>query len=62
MNKRNFWIPCVTTIVLACASTAFAQQSYKITDLGVNKSSDNFNMVIGSSTIFKAGQRTWMGF
>jgi probable HAF family extracellular repeat protein len=47
MNKRNFRIPCVTTIVLACASTAFAQQSYKITDLGVNKSSDNFNMVMG---------------
>ena len=51
MNKlrqwRNFWIPCVTTIVLACYSNAFAQRSYKITDLGVNKSSDNFNMVMG---------------
>src|ERR1700730_10915701 len=47
MNKRNFRIPCVTTIVLACASTAFAQRSYKITDLGVNKSTDNFNMVMG---------------
>src|SRR5271169_4920663 len=44
---RNIRIPCVTTIVLVCASTAFAQQSYKITDLGVNKSSDNFNMVMG---------------
>ena len=44
---RNFWIPCVTTIVLACSSNAFAQRSYKITDLGVNKSTDNFNMVMG---------------
>ncbi|HEY2467359.1 MAG TPA: hypothetical protein VGI45_05915 [Terracidiphilus sp.] len=44
---RNFWIPSVTTIVLACFGNAFAQQSYKITDLGVNKSSDNFNMVMG---------------
>jgi len=44
---RNVWIPCVTTIVLACASTASAQQSYKIIDLGVNKSTDNFNMVMG---------------
>ena len=44
---RNFWIPCVTTIVLACASTAFAQKSYKLTDLGVNKTTDNFNMVMG---------------
>jgi probable HAF family extracellular repeat protein len=31
---RNFWIPCVTTIVLACASNAFAQTSYRVTDLG----------------------------
>jgi probable HAF family extracellular repeat protein len=44
---RNFWIPCTTKIVLACASNVFAQQSYKITDLGVNKNSDNFNMVMG---------------
>ena len=44
---RNFWILWVTTIVLACSSNAFAQKSYKITDLGVNKSTDNFNMVMG---------------
>ena len=44
---RNFWIPCVTTIVLACSSNVFAQRSYKITDLGVNKRTDNFNMVMG---------------
>jgi probable HAF family extracellular repeat protein len=51
MNKlrqlQNFWIPCVTTIVLACFSDAVAQTSYKVADLGVNKSSDNFNMVMG---------------
>jgi probable HAF family extracellular repeat protein len=44
---RNFWIPWVTTIALACSSAAVAQTSYKVTDLGVNKSSDNFNMVMG---------------
>ena len=44
---RNFWILWVATIVLACSSNAFAQQSYKITDLGTNKSSDNFSMVMG---------------
>ena len=44
---RSFSVPCVTTIVLACSSNAFAQTSYKITDLGVNKSTDNFNMVMG---------------
>jgi len=44
---RNFWIPSVTTIVLACASTAFAQRSYKITDLGVSNRNDNFSMVMG---------------
>src|SRR5271169_4948731 len=44
---RNIRIPCVTTIVLVCASAAFAQQSYKITDLGLNKTTDNFNMVMG---------------
>ena len=48
INKlRNFWIPGVTTIVLACSSNVFAQRSYKITDLGVNKRTDNFNMVMG---------------
>ena len=31
---RNFWIPCVATIVLACVSTAVAQASYKVIDLG----------------------------
>ena len=31
---RKFWIPWVTTIVLACFSDAVAQVSYKITDLG----------------------------
>jgi probable HAF family extracellular repeat protein len=44
---RSFWILWVATIVLACSSNSFAQRSYKITDLGVNKSTDNFNMVMG---------------
>ncbi len=44
---RSCWVLWVTTIVLACLNNAFAQRSYKITDLGVNKSTDNFNMVMG---------------
>ena len=44
---RNFWIPWVTTIVLAFFSNAVAQTSYKITDLGTNKSTDNFSMAMG---------------
>jgi probable HAF family extracellular repeat protein len=35
---RNFWIPCVTMIVLACFSDAVAQTSYKVTDLGRGES------------------------
>jgi len=31
---RNFWIPWVTTIVLACFSNAVAQAGYRVTDLG----------------------------
>ena len=31
---RIFWILCVTTFVLACAGSAFAQASYRVTDLG----------------------------
>ena len=44
---RNFWIPWVATIVLACFSDAVAQVSYKVTDLGTNKSKDNFSMAMG---------------
>jgi len=44
---RNFWTPWVTTVVLACFSAAVAQVSYKITDLGTNKSTDNFSMAMG---------------
>ncbi len=44
---RNFWISWVTTIVLACFSDAVAQVSYKVTDLGTNKSKDNFSMAMG---------------
>jgi probable HAF family extracellular repeat protein len=31
---RNFWIPWVTTIVLACFSNVVAQAGYRVTDLG----------------------------
>jgi probable HAF family extracellular repeat protein len=44
---RSVWIPGVATIVLGSFSNAFAQQSYKITDLGINKSTDNFSMAMG---------------
>jgi len=43
---RNFWIP-VTVIVLGSFSNVFAQKSYRITDLGLNHSTDNFSMVMG---------------
>ena len=44
---RNFWIPCVAMIVVACLGNAVAQASYKITDLGTNNSKDNFSMAMG---------------
>lgn len=44
---RNFWIPAVMTMVLACFSDAVAQASYKIKDLGTNNSKDNFSMAMG---------------
>ncbi len=44
---RNFWMPWVAMIVLGCFSDAAAQTSYKITDLGINKSTDNFSMAMG---------------
>lgn len=31
---QNFWLPCVTTMILACFTNAVAQTSYKVTDLG----------------------------
>jgi probable HAF family extracellular repeat protein len=42
----NFWIPWVTTIVLACFSNAAAQASYKVTDLGTE---GNNNMACAMS-------------
>jgi hypothetical protein len=33
-RSRNFWIPSVAMIVLACFSNAVAQSSYRVTDLG----------------------------
>ncbi len=44
---RNFWMPAVATLVLGCFSNAVAQTSYKITDLGINNSKDNFSMAMG---------------
>jgi probable HAF family extracellular repeat protein len=43
---RNFWIPWLTLIVLACFSDAVAQASYKVTDLGT-LNNDNFGMAMG---------------
>jgi probable HAF family extracellular repeat protein len=43
---RNFWIPLVTTIVLACFSNAAAQASYTVQDLGV-RNPDNLGMAMG---------------
>jgi probable HAF family extracellular repeat protein len=44
---RNFRTRWVLTTAVACFSTAFAQQSYRITDLGINNSKDNFSMAMG---------------
>ena len=44
---QTYWILWVTTIVLACFSNAVAQARYRVTDLGTDKSSDNFSMVMG---------------
>jgi probable HAF family extracellular repeat protein len=43
---RNFWIPCVTTLFLACFSNAGAQVHYRVQDLGVQHP-DNFGMAMG---------------
>jgi probable HAF family extracellular repeat protein len=45
-HLRNFWIPAVMTIVLACFSNAFAQASYKVQDLGVQHP-DDLGMAMG---------------
>src|SRR6202021_2498513 len=44
---RNFWIPGVAMLVLGSFSNAAAQTSYKIADLGINNSKDNFSMAMG---------------
>jgi probable HAF family extracellular repeat protein len=48
---RSFWILGVATIVLGSFSNAFAQQSYKMTDLGNNKNKNNFAMVMGLNNL-----------
>jgi probable HAF family extracellular repeat protein len=40
-------MPWVAMIVLGCFSNAVAQTNYKITDLGINKKTDNFSMAMG---------------
>src|SRR5438045_756300 len=45
-HLRNFWIPSITTIVIACFSNAYAQTSYKVADQGT-LGDDNFGMVMG---------------
>ncbi len=39
----NLWILWVTAIVLACSINGVAQESYKVTDLGVVSDEDNFS-------------------
>ena len=43
---RNFWVPWISTIVLACLGNAVAQASYKVQDLGVQHP-DNLGMAMG---------------
>src|ERR1700684_2482587 len=50
-ESQNFPIVWVATIALDCSGNVFAQQSYKITDLATNKSSDNFSMVMGLNNL-----------
>ena len=45
-HLRNFWIPAVMTMVLACFSNAVAQARYKVQDLGVQHP-DNLGMAMG---------------
>ena len=47
IRSRNFRTLWATTIALACSGSAFAQHSYRITDMGLNHSTDNFSMVMG---------------
>src|ERR1700758_2979728 len=44
---RNFWMPCLATMVLACFSDAFAQRSYRVADQGTLEDDNNFSMVMG---------------
>jgi probable HAF family extracellular repeat protein len=44
---RTFCMPWVAMFALGCFTDAVAQTSYKITDLGINNSKDNFSMAMG---------------
>ena len=54
---RNFWIPCVTTMILACFSHAAAQASYKVTDLGARAMTI---WVVPCPSTIKAGRKSWL--
>ncbi len=47
LRQWKFWIPLLATLVLGSFSDAAAQSSYKIKDLGINNSKDNFSMAMG---------------
>jgi len=57
---RYFWLPWVTTIVLGCFSQAFAQTSYKVTDLGVLH--DDWNLSCAMSINNQGWTITMNGF
>ena len=47
---RNFWIPWVMTIVLACFSDAVAQAGYTVTDLGP-RNNDNLGCAMAVNNL-----------
>ena len=51
LSQRNFRTLGVVTIAVACFNSAFAQQKYKITDLGIVHSNNNFSMVMGLNNL-----------
>jgi hypothetical protein len=43
-RMQNFWVLWVTTFVLTSFGNAFAQASYRVTDLGVLHNSNNLDV------------------
>jgi uncharacterized membrane protein len=56
---RSLWIPCASIFAVTCFGNAFAQVSYRVTDLGVLKGVTIFDDACPSTT--KAGRRSWLG-